>query len=81
MIHLECNHQYYGLGGWGGSGNFSDHWIEGVFDRKLGAPLADATYDTPTDTWTRSFASGTKVQFNAKTKKGTISWATGDRAP
>ena len=39
------------------------------------APLADAAYDSSTSTWTRRFAAGTKVQFNAKTNKGAISWA------
>ena len=68
-------YHYYGLGAWSSGGNFSHHWIDGVFDRKLGAPLADATYDASTSTWTRSFASGTKVRFNAETKKGAISWA------
>jgi hypothetical protein len=39
--------QYFGLGAWedvspAGVGNFSHHWIEGVFGRKLGAPLAGA---------------------------------------
>ena len=70
-------YHYYGLGAWNGvgkHGNFSEHWVEGVFDRQLGAPLADATYDPSTDSWTRGFASGTKVQFNAKTKIGSIIW-------
>lgn len=70
-------YHYYGFGGWNGvgsHGNFSGHWMDGVFGRKLGAPLADAMYDSSTDTWTRSFVSGTEVQFNAKTNKGSISW-------
>ena len=76
-----------------------------MFGRRLGAPLADATYDVSTTTWTRRFASGTEVggateallvrrlmraldstgdvifrvfvqvKFNAKTTKGSISWA------
>ena len=32
-------YQYYGMGGWSGlgeHGNFSDHWLPGVFDRKVG---------------------------------------------
>ena len=70
-------YHYYGLGGWSGIGqhrNFSEHWLDGLFDRKLGAPLADGAYDASTDTWTRNFTSGTKVKFNAKTNKGAISW-------
>ena len=49
--------QYFGLGAWDnriawtgnpkyGGANFSDHWVDGVFGRRLGAPLADAVYDT-----------------------------------
>jgi hypothetical protein len=70
-------YQYYGLGGWSGTGrdgNFSEHWIPGVFDRALGEPLADPTYDAATYTWSRSFKSGTKVVFNAKTNKGGTTW-------
>ena len=70
-------YHYYGLGGWNGAGkhgNFSEHWVDGVFGRQLGTPVADAIYDLATDTWSRSFASGTKVEFNAKTEKGTVSW-------
>lgn len=70
-------YHYFGLGQWHGTGkdgNFSEHWMPGVFDRALGAPLDDAVYDPSTDDWTRSFASGTVVTFNAKTNAGTISW-------
>jgi hypothetical protein len=60
-----------------GSFNFDDdaahHWSP-MFDNPLGAPQADAVYDTATATWTRSFASGTHVSFNAKTQVGTIQW-------
>ena len=57
--------------------NFSDHWVDGVFDQHLGAPLADARYDSATSSWSRAFASGTKVTFNALTKKGTVAWGSG----
>lgn len=70
-------YHYYGFGGWRGTGkwgNFSDHWLPGVFDRHLGQPNSDATYDQRTDTWSRGFSSGTRVTFNAKTNKGTIVW-------
>ena len=66
-----------GLGGWSGvgrNGNFSDHWIDGVFDQELGNPLSDANYDWTTDTWIRTFHSGTVVKFNAQTQKGQITW-------
>ena len=66
--------QYFGLGAWDnriawtgnpkyGGANFSDHWVDGVFGRQLGAPLADAAYDTGTQTWSREFRSGTRVEF------------------
>lgn len=67
-----------GLGAWKGvgkEGNFSEHWVDGVFDQKLGAPLSDARYDHTTDTWSRVFHSGTVVKFNAKTNNGQIDWA------
>ena len=67
-----------GLGGWQGvgkHGNFSEHWVDGVFDQKLGAPLGDAEFDPTTDTWRRAFHSGTTVSFNANTNKGLIEWA------
>lgn len=70
-------YHYYGMGGWAGvgkHGNFSEHWMPGVFDRKLGEPLADGKYDAETKEWTRTFASGTIVRFNAKTNTGNISW-------
>ena len=46
------------------------------FEKKLGAPTADAAYDPETATWTRTFASGTAVAFNANSNTGTIAWAT-----
>jgi hypothetical protein len=67
-------YQYYGLGGWSGGSPFESHWIDGVFNRSLGEPLGDAVYDTGSSMWSRSFKSGTKVVFNAHTKKGTTTW-------
>ena len=68
-------HHYFGTGGWSGTGrhgNFSEHWVDGVFGRPLGAPVADAAYDAATGTWSRRFATGTRVTFNAATSKGSI---------
>ena len=68
-------YHYYGCGGWvgtGAHGNFSEHWVEGVFGRRLGAPLADGAYAD--GVWTRTFRSGTAVRFDAKTGKGKIRW-------
>lgn len=42
---------------------------------KLGAPRAECAYDGATATWTREFATGTKVTFDAKTNNGTVAWA------
>lgn len=81
-------HQYFGLGAWDnrlaytgnpkfGGRNLSDHWVDGVFGRKLGAPLSDATYSSASKTWQRSFAGGTHVQFqllNGSYGLGKIDW-------
>ena len=75
-------YHYYGVGGWNGAGahgNFSEHWMEGIFGRRLGEPLADATYDVRSATWSRSFKGGTRVVFNARTNTGNITWE--DRVP
>jgi hypothetical protein len=53
----------------------SGHWMKGVMGRKLGAPRSDAVYDARTQTWTREFASGTRVVFNAgDPKMSNITW-------
>lgn len=69
-------YHYFGLGGWndGGRGNFSGHWVDGVFGQPLGTPQGDAVYDSNTHTWSRRFASGTQVTFDAVENKGTIVW-------
>ena len=75
-------YHYFGKGGWNGvgaHGNFSEHWMEGIFGRRLGEPLADATYDVRSSTWSRSFKGGTRVVFNARTNTGNITWE--DRVP
>ena len=46
-----------------------------LFEKRLGDPTADATYDAATAVWSRRFATGTKVTFNAKSNEGTIDWA------
>jgi hypothetical protein len=56
-------------------GNFSSHWLPEIMGRPLGTPLADATYDHATSTWTQTFASGTTISFNAKTTRGAIHWS------
>lgn len=74
------DNQYFGLGGWNAPGgktspsDFAGHWIEGVFDRPLGAPLSDGTYDATTGLWQRTFASGTYVTFDTTTNIGNVTW-------
>jgi len=67
---------YWGFGNWVNytAANMDTRWLS-VFDRKLGSPEADAVYDEAGSMWTRSFGSGTKVTFNARTEVGTIAWA------
>jgi hypothetical protein len=64
-----------------GTSNFSSHWLPEIMGRPLGSPLADAEYDDATSTWTRMFASGTNVSFNARTNHGTIQWGTMPPSP
>jgi len=75
LIGAGLDH-YFGFGAWySRSGGFAPSW-KPEFEKPLGEPLADATYDAATSTWTRSFASGTKVTFNAVSAVGSIAWAT-----
>jgi hypothetical protein len=70
---------YINMGGWSGdSPGFPSHW-DPTFEKPLGEPLSDAVYDPATTVWTRLFASGTVVTFNATSNEGNIDWAA-DRA-
>lgn len=62
-------YSYYRCGGWG---HTDVPWYP-VYDKKLGAPLGDATLKN--GVWTRAFASGTKVTYDTTAEKGSISWA------
>lgn len=64
---------YIVSGGWD-NGAASGHWAP-VLARPLGEPLADAAYDAGSTVWSRTFASGTRVTFNATAKRGAIAWA------
>eukprot|EP01001_Neometanema_parovale_P007548 NODE_3847_length_1154_cov_69.018429_g3660_i0.p1 GENE.NODE_3847_length_1154_cov_69.018429_g3660_i0~~NODE_3847_length_1154_cov_69.018429_g3660_i0.p1 ORF type:complete len:361 (-),score=56.12 NODE_3847_length_1154_cov_69.018429_g3660_i0:70-1098(-) len=44
------------------------------YDRPLGAPVADATYDSATQTWSRKFSKGTSVKFDCRTNTSVIVW-------
>jgi hypothetical protein len=68
---------YWGTGPWvTPAGGFAGAWLP-EFERPLGAPLGAAAYDAATATWSRAFASGTAVTFNAATGAGAIHWAGG----
>ena len=43
------------------------------YDKPLGAPEGDATYDSATGVWSRTFAHAS-VKFNAHTKVGHVTW-------
>ena len=56
----------------------ADSWLDRLpqYARPLGAPLANASR-SPSGMWTRHFASGVHVSFNAQTGKGRIVWGDG----
>lgn len=63
------------MGGWRwDQAGFPTHW-DPAFEKPLGEPLSDAVYDPVTTVWTRIFASGTTVTFNATSTKGSVRWA------
>jgi len=62
-------YSYYRCGGW----SHTDATWYPVYDKKLGAPISNATLGTDR-IWRRSFTSGTEVTFDTSTNVGTISW-------
>ena len=78
---------YFATAGWrahgpgdADHGNFSTHWLPSIMGRPLGSPLSVATYDSTSGVWSRDFATGTKVRFDAKTNRGCIAWSDDDDA-
>ena len=67
---------YWGFGSWvyQQCGGAAADWSP-LLEKSLGAPLADGAYDAATALWTRSFAAGVHVTFDAATNKGTVQWA------
>ena len=67
---------FWGCNGWVVPNETSilGRWAPHLFERPLGEPLGDAVYDGATQTWTRSFARGASVSFNAATRKGHVQW-------
>jgi hypothetical protein len=67
-------YHYYTIGGWSGDKpGFPSHWSE-LFERPLGDPLFDCTFDPETNIWRRLFKSGTHVWFNASSNEGGVIW-------
>ena len=57
--------------------NVPDSWLDWLpeYDMPLGAPTGLAVKTG--DVWSRSFASGTQVEFDGVLNNGTIRWAHG----
>ena len=64
LIGAGVDH-YIASGGWSQAGKAPISNRPAILDLPLGAPTADAVYDAATTMWHRSFASGTRVSFNA----------------
>lgn len=63
---------YLTVGGWmSDRPGFPSHWLP-EFDRPLGEPLGECVYNADWGIWTRSFASGTYVYFDAVNGKGGV---------
>jgi hypothetical protein len=62
-------HSYYVCGGWNSA---PTEWFE-VYDRPIGAPLADAVLSAD-GVWSRSFKHGVSATFDTKTEMGSVSW-------
>lgn len=63
-------YSYYVCGGWNSA---PTEWFE-VYDRPLGAPVADAVLSDD-GVWSRSFSHGVSVTFDTSTETGFINWA------
>ena len=64
---------FWGFGGWvQPASGFASRWLP-VFDKRLGAPAADAAYDAKTATWARTFAHAS-VAFDVRSGKGDITF-------
>jgi hypothetical protein len=63
-------YSYYVCGGWNSA---PTTWFE-VYDRPLGAPVADAVLSAD-GVWSRSFAHGVSVTFDTNTETGVIDWS------
>lgn len=64
---------YFGCGRWNGTKDDTMPFTwRPEYDKPLGFPKGLAKYSN--GVWTRLFASGTEVTFDAKNNKGTIKW-------
>ena len=78
---------YHCAGGWSSDARWpavSDAWLDWrpEYDWPLGAPSGPASKrpsaaNASTSVWTRSFASGTRVEFDGGLANGTVHWANG----
>ena len=68
---------YWGQGGWSDpdSSQVPGRWMPEFFEKPLGTPLADATYDAQAQVWTRSFARGARAWFSAANNSGGVEWS------
>lgn len=66
---------YFGSGLWISPGieDIEQRWCPELFERPIGAPLADAVKTG--QVYHRAFATGTNVSFDVSTNKGTINWS------
>jgi hypothetical protein len=83
------NYSYYHCSvGWGSDAKWPavpDSWLDWLpeYDMPLGAPIGPAQkrpylgVDVTASFWSRTFASGTRVEFDGRTGNGTIRWANG----
>ena len=80
-------HYYHCAGTWGSDSRWpavADAWLDWLpeYDLPLGAPLGLATQKPSrgvagASLWSRSFQSGTRVEFDGGSANGTIFWANG----
>lgn len=70
-------YSYFGGGKWIAKdlADVESRWCPELFEQPLGKPDADAVKGND-GIWRRSFASGTKVEFDSNTKKGKLIWGT-----
>lgn len=69
-LHPYRYRAYYGLGGWSGDGDVSQHWLA-CFEEPLGEPHGPATLSAD-GVYTRHFGTNVTATFDTKTNQGSI---------